>query len=322
MKHAFKEFDRTRLRLRPLAERTHDLDLSVVMPLAHPAEIAAPLQQVGEAVVRAKAAGSPVIVMMGAHVIRSGVQRFLIDLMARGFIDVLAVNGAVLIHDFELALIGATTESVARYIADGQFGLWQETGELNDIVTRGAAAGQGLGETVGRHIAEAGLPHAEHSIAAAAWRHGVLMTCHVGIGYDIIHEHPNMDGAAFGAASYRDFLRLTHCIEQMEGGVLMNLGSAVMGPEIFLKGLAMARNAAGQEGRTVERFTTLVTDLVDLPGFPSAAPDKSVPQYYFRPWKTLLDRTVAGHGQSHYYKGRHADAVPMLWSAITRAAGE
>ncbi len=322
MKNIHKEFDRTRLKLLPLSLRQHDLDLSIIMELCEPEHIDDTMLRVGEAVVKARRAHAPIIMMMGAHVIRSGVQNYLIDLMKQGYITCLGVNGAVLIHDYELALIGATTESVAKYIAEGQFGLWNETGQINDIVSNAAKTGLGLGEAVGQHIAENNLPHAEHSVAAAAWRYGVLLTCHVGIGYDIIHEHPNMDPAAFGVTSYRDFLRLTHLLENLEGGVVMNFGSAVMGPEIFLKSLAMARNAAAQEGHNIENFTTLVTDLQDLPGAPASSPKKSCPQYYFRPWKTLLDRTVAGHGTSHYCKGRHADTIPMLWAAIKKAEGE
>ncbi|MBU1247664.1 MAG: hypothetical protein KKB70_03115, partial [Proteobacteria bacterium] len=252
---AHKEFDRTRLELRPLAERKHDLDLSSVLPLTESLYVHETMLRVGEAIVRARRAGAPVILMMGAHVIRSGVQRFLIDLMEQGYITCLAVNGAMLIHDFELALIGATTESVSKYIAEGQFGLWKETGEINDIVVRGVAEGMGLGEAVGKHIAEKDLPHAAFSVAAAAWKNEVLLTSHIGIGYDIIHEHPNMDPAAFGIASYRDFLRFAHVLQGLEGGVVMNFGSAVMGPEIFLKGLAMSRNVARQRGQSITAFT-------------------------------------------------------------------
>jgi hypothetical protein len=221
-----------------------------------------------------------------------------------------------MIHDYELALIGATTESVARYIRQGQFGLWQETGALNDLAARAAARDQGLGETVGAHIQEQGLPHRETSLLAAAWRLGVPMTVHVALGQDIVHEHPNCDGAAVGRATYTDFLIFARCLESLEHGVVMNCGSAVMGPEVYLKALAMVRNAAAGEGRQVRRFTTLVTDLHDLPGDCSAEAQRQDPRYYFRPWKTMLARTVADGGEGVYVCGRHEQTIPQLWTAL------
>ena len=176
---------------------------------------------------------------MGAHVLRAGVNRHLIDLMERGFLSHLAVNGAAAIHDYELALIGATTESVARYVKSGEFGLWRETGELNDWIVEAARLGYGLGENVGRRIQESDYPYREWSVFAAAYRLQVPVTVHVGIGYDILHEHPNCDGASVGAASYRDFLIFARAVEKLEGGVLLNFGSAIMGPEVYLKALAM-----------------------------------------------------------------------------------
>src|SRR5436309_5988407 len=170
------------------------------------------------------------------------------------------------IHDWEFALIGATTESVARYIRTGEFGLWQETGRMNDAVRQGARVGVGLGEALGRAILDGDFPHKEVSVLAAAARLGVPVTVHVGVGYDILHEHPNCDGAALGQTSYQDFLTFTATVERLEGGVLLNFGSAVMGPEVYLKALAMARNGAHQEGRSIARFATGVFDLIPLEG--------------------------------------------------------
>ena len=144
-------------------------------------------------------------------------------------------------------------------------------------------------------------------------------TVHVGIGYDIIHEHPNFDGAAAGATSYRDFLRFAAEVERLEGGVLLSFGSAVMAPEVFLKALAMARNVAAGEGRTIRRFDVLVADIQELRGDLAAEPDRAQPGYYFRPWKTLLARTVAGGGASRYLRGRHEQTVPALWRALRDA---
>ena len=142
-------------------------------------------------------------------------------------------------------------------------------------------------------------------------------TVHVGIGYDIIHEHPNFDGAAAGATSYRDFLRFAAEVERLSGGVLLAFGSAVMAPEVFLKALAMARNVAAGEGRRIEGFATVVADLRDLRGDLAAEPGRGEPEYYFRPWKTLLARTVAGGGASRYLRGRHEQTIPALWRALT-----
>ncbi len=264
----------------------------------------------------ARERGAEVILMMGAHVLRSGVQRYLIDLMERGLITAVAGNGACAIHDYELALIGATTESVARYIQEGQFGLWEETGRLNDMIARAASEGLGLGEALGQEIAEGDYPRKDISVLAAAWRLGIPFTVHVGIGYDIIHEHPNCDGAALGAASYRDFLIFAKVVERLEHGVVMNFGSAIMSPEVFLKALAMVRNVAAQKGGKVSEFTTLVCDLHDLPCDYRHEAAKSSPSYYFRPWKTMLVRTVADGGTSYYVKGHHADTVAQLWTAV------
>jgi hypothetical protein len=316
----YREFDLTRLRLLPLAERVHDLDLSVLRELA-PRAPRPQLAEAGAAIARARADKASVIFMMGAHVIRSGLQRYLIDLMRRGVITCLSLNGACVIHDFELAMIGKTTESVARYIARGQFGLWRETGRINDIVARGARQGQGLGECVGAYVAGSDFPHKDISLLAAAWELGVPATVHVGIGADIIHEHPNCDGAAFGAASHRDFLRFAAELDHVDHGFVANFGSAVTAPEVFLKALAMVRNGRFHEGRSMAGFTTLVTDLVPLPGNPQDhAPEKSDARYYFRPWKTMLVRCVAD-GRGMYVQGRHEETIPELWTAV-RDAGQ
>ena len=184
--------------------------------------------------------------------------------MERGLVTHVGMNGAGPIHDYELALIGATTESVARYITEGQFGLWRETGRINDIVAAGLQEGLGYGEALGREIETGDYPHRDISVLAAGYRLRVPVTVHIGIGQDIIHEHPNCDGAALGEASYRDFLVFTQSVANLEGGVFLNYGTAVMGPEVYLKALAMARNVAHQEGRKMNRFTTAVFDLLDL----------------------------------------------------------
>jgi hypothetical protein len=315
-------FDRSRLRIQPLAQRQHDLSLANLLPLdgepgtfAHPA-----LPKLGQRLANAAQQGSARILLMGAHVLRAGCQRHLIDLMERRLISHIAMNGAGPIHDWELALVGATTESVARYIQTGEFGLWHETGLMNEAVQAGARAGLGLGEVLGKTILEGKFPHKEISVLAAAYRLQVPLTVHVGIGYDILHEHPNCDGAALGETSYRDFLAFAQSVTRLEGGVLLNFGSAVMGPEVYLKALAMARNVAHQEGRVIRHFTTGVFDLVPLEGDTRQQAPKSDPRYYYRPWKTILVRTVADGGESFYVQGDHRDTVPHLRQAAVQAA--
>ncbi|HZZ80430.1 MAG TPA: hypothetical protein VFE62_18145 [Gemmataceae bacterium] len=317
----YPAFDRSRLHIKPLAERQHDLDLSAMLPLdapppafAHPA-----LPILGQRIAEAKRHGAARIGLMGAHVLRAGVSRFLIDMMARGDITHLAMNGAGPIHDWEFALIGATTESVARYIQTGEFGLWQETGRMNEAIVAGASAGLGLGEAIGRAILDGPFPHKDVSVLAAAVRLGVPITVHVGVGYDIIHEHPNCDGAALGKTSYQDFLVFTQSVTGLEGGVLLSLGSAVMGPEVYLKALSMARNVAHQDGKQIRQFTTGVFDLIAIDGDHRQQAPKSDPRYYYRPWKTILVRTVADGGTSFYVQGDHRLTVPSLYGAIRRA---
>jgi hypothetical protein len=173
---------------------------------------------------------------------------------------------------------------------------------------------------VGRRILEDELPHRDVSILAAAYEEGVPVTAHVGIGYDIIHEHPNCDGGALGAASYTDFLIFTAGVENLEGGVMLNFGSAIMGPEVYLKALSMARNVAHQHGREIRNFTTAVFDLVPIGGDIHRELPKTDPGYYFRPHKTILVRTVADGGESFYIRGDHRATFPALRNAILKGA--
>ena len=310
-------FDRDRLRILPLAEREHKLDLGCERKMIAVEVTNASLERVGSAVSRASANGASVILMLGGHVIRAGVAAYLIDLMERGLVSCIALNGAGLIHDYEFALVGATTEDVETYLSNGQFGLWRETGAINEIAALAHREGKGLGETAGRVIENGDFPHKESSILAAGYRTGVPVTVHVGIGYDIVYEHPNCDGAAWGASSYTDFLRYAKVVEGLEGGVIATFGCAVMAPEVFLKTLAMARNVAHREGRQIGNFDSLVCDLLPLPDDTSDEPGTHEPAYFFRPWKTLLVRAVSDGGRGHYVRGHHALTIPELWTAAT-----
>jgi len=314
----FKVFDRSRLQLKPLGERIHDLDLSIMMNPDKKTDYTHPtIDILCEKIKKARENGKPVMMMMGAHVIRAGAAPLLIRLMADGWITHFAMNGAGGIHDFEFALIGATTESVAKYISEGQFGLWQEDGLYNVAVNQGVKEGLGFGEALGKFIYENKFPHREVSLLAAGYRYRVPVTVHVGIGCDIVHEQPNADGALMGEGSYRDFLIYANTVEGLEGGVFLNFGSAVIGPEVYLKALSMARNVKKQQGETVGNFTTAVFDLLPLEGKNvQETPPKSDPRYYFRPWKTIMARTVEGGGQSYYVEGQHRDTVAALYKGL------
>lgn len=314
-------FDRSKLKVLPLGERIHDLQESHWLSrdsdtpsFEHP-----DLATVASDLTAARANGASRLLMMGAHLIRAGVNAHVIDMMERGAITHIAMNGAGLIHDYEYARIGATTESVERYIKAGQFGLWAETGELNDWIRDAAAAGDGLGEHAGRKIHESNYPHKGSSIFAAAWRLGIPVTVHVGIGYDIIHEHPNCDGAALGKASYTDFLIFAKSVESLAGGVMLSFGSAIMAPEVYLKALAMARNVAHQEGREIRKFTTAVFDIWPIDGDFRRELPRTDPGYYFRPHKTILVRTVTDGGHSYYFRGPHRATFPALRKAFLNA---
>ena len=317
----YQLFDRSRLCVKPLAERVNDLTLDHWLGLddSSPEFQHADLGKVAARLVRARTAGAARVMMMGAHVIRAGVNRQVIDLMERGFIDHIAMNGAGAIHDFELARQGATTESVGRYIRSGEFGLWRETGELNDWASEAERLTLGLGENMGRRILESSFPHRDLSILVAAYRLSVPATVHVSIGYDIVYEHPNCDGAAYGAASYRDFLIFTHTLERLEGGGVLSFGSAIMAPEVYLKALAMVRNVAHQQGRAIQHFMTAVFDICHIQGDYRQELAKSDPGYFFRPHKTMLVRTVADGGESFYFQGEHRATVPALRRALLEA---
>jgi hypothetical protein len=320
----FPLFDRTQLKLKPLAERVHDMGLPQLLSLTDetPPFDQPDLNTLAQRIAAAHRQGGQVILMMGAHMLKVGLSRFIIDLMERRIITHVAMNGAGPIHDFELALIGASTESVARYIQEGQFGLWADTGRINEAIIAGARDGIGLGEAVGRVVEREQFPHRDLSVFAAGYRLGIPVTVHVGIGYDIIHEHPNCDGAALGQTSYQDFLMIAHTVSKLQGGVMLNFGTAVMGPEVYLKALAMARNVAHQRGEKINQFTTAVFDLIDLGEVDiHAEAPKDDPRYYYRPYKTILVRTVQDGGESFYFRGDHRATFPALYRQVLAELG-
>ncbi len=314
----FPLFDRSRIELKPLAERGHQLHPDQCWPLRVDQAFDTPeLTRVVDAIRVARSNQCPVVLMMGAHPIKLGLSRFIIDLVERQYLTHVAMNGAGLIHDFELAMGYGTSEDVSHWVRHGQFGLWSETGYLNRIARYAARTDQGLGEAAGRILATKPCPYRHLSILAAGWRCGIPITVHVGIGCDIVHAHPSCDGAAWGKSSYTDFLIFAHTISNLEHGVYLNVGTAVTGPEVYLKALSMARNAARQEGRSIRHFTTAVFDLVPLPSsYPDGPPPSTEPLYYYRPWKTILVRTVADGGTSYYVCGDHRLTIPALWNGL------
>ncbi len=310
----YPQFDRSRLKLFPLSKRRNLVPISDLVAPDVPVDFSHPdLDVLVERIRTARENDRSVILSFGAHVVKQGLSPVLVALAEAGWVTLLATNGASSIHDFELALQGATSESVPENIMNGSFGLWDGSGQLNDLIVAGSHDGLGYGEAVGRGIAEGNFPHRDRSLFARVYKAGVPLTVHIGIGYDIIHEHPNFDAAAAGAASYRDFLAYCHQVENLEGGVFVNFGSAVMGPEIYLKALSMARNVASREGREIRNFTTAVVDLLDLGDDIHTEPTKANPAYFFRPFKTILVRTVADGGDSYYLRARHQEVLPALW---------
>jgi hypothetical protein len=256
------------------------------------------LRAVAQAIAARHRAGRRVMLGMGAHPIKVGLSPLIIDLMQRGILSAVAMNGACIVHDFELAYHGATSEDVAAALTTGAFGMAEETGAfLNEAIAR--RAGNGLGAAVGAAIAEAKLPHRQLSILAAGARLGVPVTVHVAIGTDIIHMHPSADGAAIGAASLADFRRLAGIAQQLHRGVFINLGSAVIIPEVFLKALNLARNVGSRVGELV----TLDMDFVR----------------HYRPAVNVVQRPTQGDGRGFQLTGHHEIMFPLLCAAVFEA---
>jgi len=315
------KLERKQLEILPLSERKHKMTVDDIYQLDSeiPPYENKYLDILTDRIISARRNSNQVIWMMGAHVIRRGNSRYIIDLMKRGVITHVATNGAGAIHDFELALIGASLEDVEFYIKDGKFGNWEETGRyINEAIIRGNEDKLGYGESIGRMIElqeNVSFPHRDISVFAAAYRLKVPITVHKGIGYDITDQHPAADYAALGETSGRDFLIFANSISQLEGGVFMNLGSAVMGPEIYLKSLSMARNIAKQRDEEIRLFTSANFDLIAFDDFRDEGKPTEA-HYYHRPKKTILVRTVKDGGDSYHIQGDFKRTVPNLYHQI------
>ena len=263
------------------------------------------LRELGDTIVRARDKRRPIVWGLGAHVVKVGLSPILIDLMERGFVTGIALNGAGIVHDFELAVSGATSEDVQAGLGGGEFGMARETGEeLGRAVVEGDRDGLGLGASVGRYLSER-RPRARYrelSLLAAAWRLDLPATVHVAIGTDIVHVHPACDPGALGRATHLDFRLLAAEVARLGGGgVYLNVGSAVVLPEVFLKALTLARNL----GHRVTGFATANLDFIQS----------------YRPGVNVVERPVAGHGRGFRLTGHHEILVPLVAALLVEKAG-
>ena len=260
------------------------------------------LREIARAIARARRDERPVILAMGAHPIKVGLSPLIIELMERRVITALALNGACLVHDFEIAFAGNTSEDVASHLDHGMFGMTRETGEwLNRASSRCASEDIGLGRAVGEAMDASGLPHRSLSLLGRAARLDAPVTVHVAVGTDIIHMHPSADGAAIGRGSHRDFLILASLVSELEGGVFINLGSAVVLPEAFLKALSLARNL----GHEAKSFTTVNMDFIQ----------------HYRPGVNVVERPVRTGGKGYRLTGHHEIMFPLLAALVTEELG-
>jgi hypothetical protein len=255
------------------------------------------LRDVAAAWVKARRDGRPVLLGMGAHPIKVGLSPVIIDLLRRGLITGVALNGAGIIHDAEVAMVGRTSEDVDEVLGCGAFGMAQETAEfLNAAITWGGQNGLGLGEAVGRRLLESNFPHLDLSLVAKAAALEVPLTVHVAVGTDIIHLHPSVSPEALGAATHRDFRLFAALVSELDDGVFINLGSAVIIPEVFLKAITLARNL----GHKVAPLTTVNLDFMQ----------------HYRPLTNVVRRPTAGVGQGYALTGHHEIMFPILAALV------
>lgn len=245
----------------------------------------------------AKKKNKAIIFALGAHVIKVGLSPVIIDLMKRGWVTALALNGAGIVHDFEIAFVGKTSEDVETQVKNGQFGMAWETGEMLHEAIQSGAEKFGLGEIIGKMISASDFPHNHLSILATAYNMNIPVTVHVALGTDTIHFHPKVNGAALGRASLKDFFLLCSLLQKMEGGgVFLNIGSAVILPEVFLKAITFIRN----KGIPLKDFTTAVFDFL----------------YHYRPYQNVVKRPLEKKRRGFYFIGHHEIMIPLLASSL------
>lgn len=304
----YRKIDLSRVRSHSLAQRTSKVD---AMHLAKPGKVALDafwdccpdilqaraMKELISACRRAKERCKAIIAGLGGHVIKCGLSPLLVEMMEAGFITCICANGSVAIHDYEIAMSGSTSEDVSEALAEGSFGMAEETAdEINAYLVNAAAEGLGAGEALGRELWEK-ASYQELSLLANAWRLSVPVTIHVGIGTDIIHQHPSADGAAIGKTSLHDFHVLADQVTGLnDGGVFINFGSAVIIPEVFVKALNLARNT----GHDVRDFTTAVFDM----------------NSHYRPWENIVRRPVQTGGTGYYFIGHHELMIPLFVKSL------
>jgi hypothetical protein len=255
-----------------------------------------------EAVKKARRRGRPVMVMMGAHPIKCGLSPVLIDLIQRGYVTHLATNGAGAIHDYEMAFWGKTSEDVAAGLEDGSFGMARETADgINGVIRAAHLCQMGYGQALGQYIVGARAKYLKHSLMAACCQKGVPFTVHAAVGTDIINQHPSYDGAAAGDCSFRDFRILAQTVTGLSGGVVINIGSTVIMPEVFLKALTVARNL----GHRARDFTTANFDMIQ----------------HYRPNVNVVSRPVLSGGRGYSFTGHHEIMLPLL-AALIKMPGQ
>lgn len=306
----YKEVDLSKIRRYSIKDRKSKVDLGNLAKTADPKSSLAKfldslprtlkvneLLLLSQAVGKARSRGRPVIVMMGAHPIKCGLSPVLIDLIAQGYITHLATNGAGAIHDYEMAFWGKTSEDVARGLEDGSFGMARETADgINGIIKAASLCQIGYGQALGKYITGVKARYHKLSLMAACTDHNIPFTVHAAVGTDIINQHPSYDGAAAGDCSSRDFRILAQSVTKLSGGVVINLGSTVIMPEVFLKALTVARNL----GHNVKDFTTANFDMIQ----------------HYRPNVNVVSRPVLSGGRGYSFTGHHEIMLPLLAALI------
>ena len=265
-------------------------------------------------IIEARKNGRPVIWSQGAHVIKNSLSRYLIELMKMGIITHISGNGACSIHDFELCYLGGTSEDVPTAIEDGSFGMWEQTGRwMNEALICGAENDMGYGESLAVYIDKypEKFPYKDDCVLYQAYKTGVCATYHVALGTDIIHQHPIADFSAIGKTSGIDFHRMCASVSQLDGGVYLNFGSSVIGPEVFLKALSISRNL----GYETFKITTANFDLINLGNYKTKIGYED-PNYYYRPRKNIVNRPVSRGGLGWHFVGDHQQTIPNLYAKI------
>ncbi|MBE3101638.1 MAG: hypothetical protein IMZ47_05130 [Firmicutes bacterium] len=315
-----KEFDFSEIRTYSVKNRKN---LVTIDNLANPnKDVVEPwgnedFDELVKLIIEARQNNKPVIWSMGAHVIKSGLSRYIIELIKRGFITHISGNGAVSIHDFELAYNGGTSEDVPSAIEDGSFGMWEETGRwMNEALQLGAKSGMGYGESLAVYVEnnQERFPYKDDCVFYQAYKNNISATYHIAIGTDIIHQHPIVDFGAIGATSGEDFFRICNAVSQLDGGVFLNFGSGVIGPEVFLKAISISRNL----GFPTYKITTANFDLIDLGDYRSKI-SYDDPHYYYRPRKNIVNRPTSTGGKGWHFCGDHKVTIPNLYKRLVNS---